>query len=101
MGQRTRNALEVDPSRGGFQRPLGVRRGACVPLLRSPREHVMTQALNRIRVALDIGGMTDADLLKLVLSIAMLALTSSLITVASIQACVAAIAAKGAAFKTA
>ena len=61
----------------------------------------MTQSMNKIRVALDLGNMTDADLLKLVLSIAMLAPSSALITIASIQACVAAIAAKAAAFKAA
>jgi hypothetical protein len=59
----------------------------------------MTQALNRIRIALNLSAMTDAEILQLVVAIAAVAPQSALISVAAIAASVAAVATKGAAFK--
>jgi len=61
----------------------------------------MKHALNRMRIALNVASMTDADLLKLIVSIVALAPESALITVPAIAASVAAITSKGAAFKSA
>ena len=61
----------------------------------------MTQAMNRIRVALNLSEMSDADLLRLVVAIAALAPKSALMSIAAISTSVAAIGTKGAAFKTA
>jgi hypothetical protein len=61
----------------------------------------MTTALNRIRIALNLASMTDAELLKLVVAIVALAPTSALIGIPAIAASVAAVTAKGATFKSA
>jgi hypothetical protein len=59
------------------------------------------KALNRIRVALHLSTMTDAEILQLVVAIAALAPQSALMSVAAIAASVSQVATKGAAFKTA
>jgi hypothetical protein len=61
----------------------------------------MKQALNRMRIALNVASMTDADLLKLIVAIVALAPQSALITIPAIAASVAAVTSKGAAFKSA
>lgn len=61
----------------------------------------MTTALNRIRIALNLASMTDAELLKLVVAIVAMAPTSALMGIPAIAASVAAVTAKGATFKSA
>lgn len=61
----------------------------------------MAQALNRLRIALNLASMTDADLLKLVVAIVALAPQSALLAIPAIATSVAAVTTKGAAFKTA
>ena len=52
-------------------------------------KYAMTQALNRIRIALNLSAMTDEELLQLIVAITALAPQSSLISIASIASCVA------------
>jgi hypothetical protein len=58
------------------------------------------QALHRLRIALNLAGMTDAELLQLVVAIVALAPQSALMNVAAIASSVAALGTKSAAFKT-
>ena len=61
----------------------------------------MKLALNRLRIALNLATMTDADLLKLVIAIVALAPQSALLAVPAIATSVAAVTSKGATFKAA
>ncbi len=61
----------------------------------------MTTALNRIRIALNLATMTDAEVLKLVVAILALAPQSALLSIPAIAASVAAVTTKGATFKAA
>ncbi len=61
----------------------------------------MVQALNRIRVALNVSSMTDAELLQLIVAITALAPQSSLIGIAANATSVSAVTIKGATFKAA
>ena len=61
----------------------------------------MKNALNRIRIALNLATMTDAELLQLVVAIVALAPKSALLSIPAIAASVAAVTSKGATFKTA
>jgi hypothetical protein len=63
--------------------------------------NTMAQALNRLRIALNLATMTDADLLKLVVAIVALAPQSALIGIPAIATSVAAVTTKGATFKAA
>jgi len=60
----------------------------------------MTQALNRIRIGLNLSSMTNEQLLQLVVAITALAPQSALISIASIATSVAAVTSKGATFKS-
>jgi hypothetical protein len=61
----------------------------------------MKNALNRIRIALNLATMTDAEVLQLVVAIVALAPKSALISIPAIAASVAAVTSKGSTFKTA
>jgi hypothetical protein len=61
----------------------------------------MALALNRFRIALNLAGMTDAELLQLIVAITAVAPQSVLFAIPAIAAGVGTVTTKGAAFKTA
>ncbi len=84
-----------------MRRPPAIHGGSAARPFGERSRNAMTQALNRIRIALNLVTMTDEQLLALVVAIGALSPQSALMTVPAIAASTAAVLAKGAAFKTA